>query len=77
MNKENRLLVTDNPVEFEKYQLTFKTSVKLLIILEESMGFVPKKYIKKIRRSQHETSWTGNNRMDFDRLRPKISPGTG
>ena len=41
MNGEIRLLVTDEPVEFNKNRLHFKTRGKLLIILDESMEYTP------------------------------------
>ena len=36
---ENRQYVTDEPVEFEKSRLKFKTAGKLPTILEESIGW--------------------------------------
>ena len=39
MIAENRQLVTNEPVEFEKNRLKFKTTWKLPIILEESIEY--------------------------------------
>jgi hypothetical protein len=39
MNRENRLLVIDEPVELRKNRLMFKTSRNLPIVLEEFIEY--------------------------------------
>jgi hypothetical protein len=39
MSRKNQQLVADEPVEFEKYRLKFKTSGELPINLEESIEY--------------------------------------
>lgn len=40
MNGENRPLIMEGPVGFEKRPLKVKTSARLLIVLEEAMGCI-------------------------------------
>ena len=41
MIRENRQLVIDEPVEFEKNRLRFKAAEKLLTVLEEFIAYTP------------------------------------
>ena len=75
---ENRQLVTDEPVEFEKNnRLKSKTARKLPVILEEFIEYTPISY-KKGEGYQHVTGWTCKH-SDLNRWLwcPKISPVTG
>ena len=42
MNGENRLLITNEPVEFDKEPLEVQDSKKFPIIIEESMKYTSK-----------------------------------
>ena len=56
----NRPLVTDESVEFEKYNwLKFKTLQKLRTIVEESIEYASKRFDKgTAERAQRVTGWT-------------------
>ena len=58
MNGEKRLLLTNEPIEFERNRwLKFKTSWKSTIILEEFIEYTCISW-RKTKRCQHVTDWT-------------------
>ena len=62
MNGENRPLITDEPVEFEKLPVEVQDFRKIADHFRGIYGI-----------SQHVTGWTWKH-YDLDRLCPRISP---
>ena len=77
MSRENKPLVTNEPVEFDNQnQLEFQTLRKLLIEFEESLEYTSIKSLDGciFQRSQHVNSCTWKH-VEFDRFVPKNLPG--
>ena len=72
--EENRLLVTDEPVEFENNRPKFNTSGKLEAVYRIYPSFMKKK-TQQMSTCEQVTGWTLET-LGFDRLCPKIFPGT-
>ena len=72
---ENRQLVTNEPVEFEKQPVEVQDCKE---ITDHFRGICRKhpNLIKANKGCQHATGWTSNHE-DLNRLSPKISPITG